>query len=79
MIPIKFSNLVGKILLLTNLFLHNSHIQGVWKPIENPVDLSNEELCTIVGSEVAKISEIKVGGQKKIINSAKFETGTYFI
>ena len=33
-------------------------------------DLSNETLYILVGQEAAKISEIKVGGQKKSTGSA---------
>ena len=37
------------------------------------MDLSNEVLNNDFGQGAAKISEVKVGGRKKITNSAQFE------
>ena len=38
---------------------------GLWSPNKHKVDLSYEALNIDFGQEAAKISEVKVGGQKK--------------
>ena len=47
-----------------------SHDLGFPSPNRYESDLSNEVLCALVGQEAAKISEVKVGDQKKIADSA---------
>ena len=37
---------------------------GFWSPNRYESDLSNEVLYYLIGQEAAKISEVKVGGQK---------------
>ena len=55
-----------------NLHLKCSHASDLLAPNIYEVDLSNEEICTYVDQEAAKISEVKVGGQKKNYDSAQF-------
>ena len=49
-------------------------IQKTWTLVFKQIDLSNEVLNINFGQGAAKISEVKVGGQKKIsADSARFE------
>ena len=47
---------------------------GFQSSIRYESDLLNGVLYALVGQEAAKISEVKVGGQFEIVDSARFET-----